>query len=132
MKTNYFRITALFVLLLLAITTVHGQIASITLVDANYTYNSDYQGSIYCVYYNNGSPIPLAGSVAVGGLNQTSLNPFTLTWILPVDTEENVYILKVYITKLSLSQNSNPYPASSAWFNTYYYYNNTIPVTVRF
>ena len=136
MRTKILKFSALIALFTIMISSAFAQSypsASITLVDNSYTYYGDYQGTIYGYYLNGGIPTPLSGgTAAIGGLTLNSLNTIALPWTLPIDTQQNIYIIKIVVQKLSTGQYSNPNPASSSWFNTYYYYNNLIPVTVRF
>ena len=104
--------------------------ASIILVDNNYSGPTPYSGTIYGGYQYGGIPYLLSGSVTFNGLTLNSLNPVLLPWTLPIDTDENIYILRVVAVKSGAP--SSPSPAYSSWFNSSYYLNNYIAVTVRF
>jgi hypothetical protein len=128
MKTKILKIAALIALFIMIISSANAQTCSISIIDPTPT--SNYGGQIALYYLNGGIPTPVGNPISVTGLNPNSLNSRNLTWELPIDTEENIYILHALITEGGSS--SNPQISSSIWFNTYYYFNNQITVTVRF
>jgi len=132
MKATAIKTTALVVLLFMVITVSKATppVCSITLIDANYTTSVDYYGYLQCWWMNGGIPQQVGGNIAFMGLTLNSLNPVPLTWGLPVETDENVYIIRAYGFKVGTPAMSNP--SYSVWFNNNYYNNNTISVTIKF
>ena len=128
MKTKMLKIAAFVALFLLIFSGANAQTCSISIIDPTPT--SIYGGQIALYYLNGGIPTPVGNPISVNSLNPNSLNTRPLTWGLPIDTEENIYILYGYITENGAQ--SNPVVSNSVWFNTYYYFNNLITVTVRF
>jgi hypothetical protein len=133
MKTKILKFTALVALFFTVITTSNAlpPVCSITLVDPGYTTYSDYYGHLECWWMNGGIPQKVGGDITFFGLNLNSLNPVQLDWGLPVETDNNVYIIRAYgYSSVNGAASSNP--SYSAWFNNYYYNNDIISVTIRF
>jgi hypothetical protein len=132
MKTKILKFTALVALFFMVVTTSNAlpPVCSITLVDNTYTYYGNYSGHLECWWMNGGIPQKVGGDIGFTGLNLNSLNPVQLDWGLPVETDDNVYVILAYGLE-GLNQ-AIPNPARSAWFNNYYYNNDIISVTLRF
>lgn len=132
MKAKNVTGAALITLFCLCVSVANAQVipsTSISIIDN--TPSGPYHGSIALYYLNNGTPVPVGTPITVTGLALNSLNQIPLTWGLPEETDENVYILVVQLFDSS-NIPSVPNTFYSSWFNTPFYYNNTIPVTVRF
>lgn len=79
----------------------------------------------------NGIPY-IVGSQTFYNLNPNAVNPLNLPWGLPIDTDDNIYILRAEAYNNGTIQ-ANNFPAYSQWFNTDFYdNNNNINITVFF
>jgi len=136
MKTKMLEIVSFVALLIIIINSgsfAQYPSASIILVDNNYTSPTLYSGTIYGYYVWGGIPTPLTGVATFSSLTINSLNPVSLPWTLPYDTDQNIYRIFVTAWKYvngNLVQ-SSPYPAYSSWFNSNYYQTDLITVTCR-
>ena len=132
MKANLFKAIALVAFFCVFISESYAQSypsVSISIIDN--TPNEPYWANVSLIYLNNGVPTQIGSTITINGLYINSINARTLPWGLPIETEDNIYILVVQAYD---NNNNSSYPptAYSAWFNSPYYYSNLIPVTVRF
>ena len=65
-------------------------------------------------------------------LSANIVNYISLPWELPIDTEDNIYILQAYVYDGNGTPATNN-PIYSGWFNTdFYNNNNNINITAYF
>ncbi len=105
------------------------QTCELKISDPTPTAAGSYYATITVVYNLGG--IHLVGSSTFYGLNPNDVNSIGLTWTIPIDTQANIYILRADVYDgNNVAANNNP--IYSAWFNSSFYYNNTINVIATF
>jgi Na+/H+ antiporter NhaB len=132
MKANFIKATALVAFLCIFISVSQAQSypsVSISIIDN--TPDEPYWAYVSLFYLYNGVPTQVGSTITITDLYINSINARNLPWSLPVETEDNIYILVVQAYD-NYNNPSYPPTAYSAWFNSPYYYSNLIPVTVRF
>lgn len=72
--------------------------------------------------YVDGGTYYIIGSQNYTNLTPNAVNSLSLPWGLPIDTDDNIYILRAVAFNGTTPAYNNP--AYSAWFNTDFYDNN--------
>lgn len=130
MKTLSSKIVGLLVIIVFGLSLgVHSQTCAFRISDP--TPSGSYQVTLTLGYMLNGIPY-IVGSQTFYNLTPNAVNPISLPWNLPIDTDENIYILRAEAYN-NVTIQANNFPAYSQWFNTdFYYNNNNINITVYF
>lgn len=130
MKTVSLKIAGFLLIILLgSALNLHSQTCAFRISDP--TPSGNYQVTLTLGYMLNGIPY-IVGSQTFYNLNPNAVNPLNLPWGLPIDTDDNIYILRAEAYNNGTIQ-ANNFPAYSQWFNTDFYdNNNNINITVFF
>jgi hypothetical protein len=121
MKTKFCKFIVLAFFFLSFISTVTAQTCALKISDP--TASGSYSATITFGYMYGGIPY-VVGSQSFFGLVPNDVNNITpLPWGPPIDTDDNIYILRAEV--YNGLTHANNFPAYSSWFNsTFYFYNN--------